>query len=150
VAIYFSQSHGSRVVLRPVKRSVPPQLEKNSPDQPKDQTLIAFSLLELLQGPSDEESAQGLYSEIPKGTRLLRLTSGPQRVDLNVSRQFVSGGGSNSMAQRLAELKTTVFEAQKHAGASKKPVYLAVEGQPLKLLGGEGIIVDEPLTPTEP
>ncbi len=129
VPVYFTGSRGTTPVTVAVSRKVP------ADTQPLD-----YALYHLLRGPNDEESAKGLYSEIPKGTRLLGVEYGPEAVRINLSQQFTSGGGANTMQQRLKELQYTVRSIEK-----SRPVYVDIEGQELQVLGGEGIIVDEPI-----
>ncbi|MBX2860858.1 MAG: GerMN domain-containing protein [Vampirovibrio sp.] len=131
VVIYFSKAAGSQIQTEPVVRPVPQASQKN---------LLDFALFKLLEGPTDEESVHGFFSEIPKGTRLLAVQDLQDQIRVNLSKQFVSGGGSNSIQQRLAELTQTILSVE-----PKRPVYLDVEGKELKVLGGEGLIVEEPI-----
>jgi spore germination protein GerM len=131
VTVFFSKSRGPEVVTEGVVRAVP----KEGKQQP-----LAFAIQELLQGPNNHESTHGFFSEIPKGTRLLGVKEQDNAILINLSRQFTYGGGSTSMQQRLAELKKTVLAVEK-----KKPVYVDIEGQRLQVLGGEGVMVHEPI-----
>ncbi len=131
IVIYFSKSRGSENVTEAVVRKVPPAREAHA---------IDFALEQLLSGPNQQESVQGYFSEIPKGTRLLGVVHKPEELRVNLSRQFTSGGGSTSMQQRLAELTKTIRAVEKEI-----PVYVDVEGEQLEVLGGEGLIVDEPI-----
>lgn len=95
---------------------------------------------ELLKGPEPEEEKTGLASEIPRGTILLDLKHVGDNVELNLSRRFSSGGGSDSIETRLEQLRRTVTDA---AGTHK--VYLNVEGERLLTAAGEGIEVRQPI-----
>lgn len=99
-----------------------------------DETLTA-----LLEGVTEEESDMGLASTIPAGTKLLdvEVTDGVALVDL--SREFESGGGSLSMMGRVAQI---VYTATRFDGVDS--VRFSLEGAPLDVLGGEGLIIDEP------
>lgn len=131
VTVFFSKYQGNRSILEDVERKIPQDTEA----QP-----LRFALTELLKGPTSEERSQGFYSEIPRGTRLLGLKKEKSGMVINLSRQFASGGGSNSMQQRFQEVKKTAYSVD---GVQK--IRLAVEGQPLEFLGGEGLEVQESL-----
>ena len=99
-----------------------------------------LAIEELLKGPNHEESVQGYYSEIPKGTRLLGVTEENGQVHINLSRQFVTGGGSNSQKQRAEELKRTILGM-----ANGIEVMVEIEGEKLSALLGEGLEIPNPL-----
>ena len=140
VIVYFSKSQGNETVTEGVVRPYP---GKHTHDE-----ALNLALQQLLKGPSDAESVQGYFSEIPKGTRLIGITrhgdgQGPgqrQGIRVNLSHQFKSGGGAHSMRQRLQELKRTIADV-----ALPEPVYIDIEGVQLDLLGGEGLEVHEPI-----
>jgi hypothetical protein len=78
---------------------------------------------------------------IPAGTRLLGIsvTNGTARVDL--SKSFESGGGSLSMAARLAQVVYTLTQFP-----TVSRVVFSLEGRRVTVFGGEGIILDHPAT----
>jgi germination protein M len=94
----------------------------------------------LLAGPTDFERGYGLTSAVPEGTELLDLTidDGIARVDL--TSEFESGGGSLSMQMRLAQVVFTLRQFPSVEG-----VVFSLDGQPTDVLGGEGVVIDEPL-----
>lgn len=95
---------------------------------------------DLLRGPSVEEEASGLSSEIPKGTLLLGVRSLGDDFEIDLSRRFASGGGSTSLETRLEQLKRTVSEV-----VGNRKVYLNVEGERLFAAAGEGLEVKQPI-----
>lgn len=99
------------------------------------------AMLALLSGPSAAESAAGMTSSIPPGTTLLglRIVDGVARVDL--SADFGSGGGSLSMLTRVAQVVHTLT-----AFPTVRAVRFLIDGAPVDSIGGEGVIVDHPLT----
>ena len=96
------------------------------------------SMKQLLAGPTSGESAAGLTSAIPKGTRLLSLTidSATARVDL--SRSFTSVSDGQSVGVRIAEVVYTLTRY-----STVRSVELLVEGNPMEL---GGVAVSRPQT----
>lgn len=95
----------------------------------------------LLGGPSAVERAAGVTTSIPDGTHVngLAIENGVATVDL--SREFESGGGTASMMMRLAQLTNTLTQFP-----TVKGVDLQLDGQPVQVFGGEGIVLDHPMT----
>lgn len=95
----------------------------------------------LLEGPDSFEEDYGLRTAIPDGTQLLGLSidDGIARVDL--TSEFETGGGSASMQTRLAQVVYTITQFPTVEG-----VVFSLDGEPIDVLGGEGIIIDHPLT----
>jgi germination protein M len=94
----------------------------------------------LLRGPDDFEQGFGLTSAIPEGTQLLglRIEDGLAHVDL--TSEYESGGGSLSMQMRLAQIVYTLTQFP-----TVKGVLFSLDGEQVDVLGGEGIVVDQPL-----
>jgi spore germination protein GerM len=98
-------------------------------------------LEELLAGPTDSEAEAGLATEIPGGTRLndVAVADGVATVDL--SAEFESGGGSLSMQVRVAQVVYTLTSIP-----DVESVAFMIDGQPVEAIGGEGVMVDPPVT----
>lgn len=99
------------------------------------------SLESLLEGPDSFEEGYGLRTAIPDGTQLLGLSidDGVARVDL--TSEFETGGGSASMQTRLAQVVFTITQFP-----TVKGVVFSLDGEPIDVLGGEGVVIDHPLT----
>ena len=95
----------------------------------------------VLEGPEDFEQDYGLTTAVPEGTQLLGLVieDGIARVDL--TSEFESGGGSASMQTRLAQIVYTITQFP-----TVKGVLFSLDGEPIDVLGGEGVVIDHPLT----
>lgn len=98
------------------------------------------ALEELLKGPTEAERAAGLSTAIPEGTELrgVNIENGVATVDL--SGTFESGGGSFSMGARLAQVVYTVTQFP-----TVQEVQFRLDGEPVEVFGGEGIILDHPV-----
>jgi germination protein M len=95
----------------------------------------------LLEGPSGDERAGGVQTQIPAGTQLLGLSIANKVATVDLTSEFESGGGTTSMTMRLAQVVCTLDQFP-----SVKGVLFELDGQPVDVLGGEGIVIDHPLT----
>ena len=127
--VYFARDTGSGFTLEAVPRDPRPG------DEVED--MVRAHVAALTARPTDPQAERGLASTVPEGTRVLgaELADGVLTVDL--SREFTTGGGTASMLGRLYQLYYTLSQP-----ADVDAVSLAVEGRPLTVLGGEGIIVE--------
>lgn len=94
----------------------------------------------LMQGVDNPDYA----STIPPSTELRDVSVRENGVHINLSEDFVFGGGSVSMIGRLGQVVYTATSFDPEA-----KVWLNVEGEPLEYLGGEGVKVPQPLTREE-
>lgn len=131
VNIFFiGQNKNKEEVYKAVKRKYDPAV---------DGTPIKFAITALIDGPKPEEVKLGVYSEIPVGTRLLGVIEAPDGVYINLSKHFEMGGGTDSIYKRIFQLiKTAKYN-------TNKPVYLLIENAKVEVLGGEGIMITQPL-----
>ena len=115
------------------------------PDTGDLEAAAADALRALLSGPTAAERAAGLSSEIPVGTRLLGLDIGDDRIaTVDLSGEFETGGGSASMQTRLAQLACTVDDVV--ALDLADGMLLQLDGRPVEVFSGEGIILDGPVS----
>lgn len=98
---------------------------------------LKVALEQLLAGPSSSEIA----TTIPDDTRLRSLSVRKDGIHIDLSQQFKTGGGSASMTGRVAQVLYTATSLNPDA-----QVWLSIEGKPLETLGGEGLMLDQPVT----
>lgn len=131
VAVYFARSLGENTYrLDSVRRKIY-----------ESENRLEIAIAELLKGPVKNEKKLGYFSEIPLATRLIEIKETPQRTVINLSEEFEAGGGSSSMTLRLEQLINTVLDV-----VAEKPVYLEINGEQVKYIGGEGVSVPQPLS----
>ena len=105
-----------------------------------DGSKIKFAVSSLIRGPKPEERQRGVYTEIPSGAEIINITERSDRVIVNLNSAFVNGGGTESLDKRLYQLiKTARLN-------SSIPVYLYIDGQQADVVGGEGIMLSQPLS----
>ncbi len=99
------------------------------------------AMQQLLSGPTAADTAAGMASTIPAGTRLLGINIANGLATVDLSGSFASGGGSLSMLGRLAQVTYTLTQFPTVQG-----VLFRMDGKPVSVFGGEGIILDHPAT----
>ena len=126
--------------LKPTSTSfalVPAAVSVSAPGQPD--ALLQAALEAMLNGSTTAE----FTSTVPQGTKLKQLEVKPDGVHVDLSSSFTTGGGSSSMTGRLGQVIYTATTLDPQAS-----VWLSVEGKPLTVLGGEGLVIDQPMTRT--
>ncbi len=127
VKIFITDSNGK---LRSVNRKCDTAIEKSC---------FAFAIKELIQAPTKWEKSKGLSSEIPAGTKVLSIREGANNILIDLSPAFESGGGAESTYIRVNQIiKTSLAN-------TKQPVFLYINGKQANVIGGEGIMVKQPL-----
>ena len=105
-----------------------------------DGSRIKFAITSLIRGPKPEEKQRGVYTEVPSGADIINITEQSDKVIINLNSAFVTGGGTESLYKRLYQLiKTSKLN-------STLPVYLYIDGQRADVVGGEGIMLSQPLS----
>ncbi len=131
VSIYFiGQNQNKDEVYKVVKRVY---------HGAQDGTKLKYSIENLLKGPTKNEQLKGIYSEIPQGTKLLSLEEKPDKVIINLSGNFQQGGGTDGLYKRLYQVIKT---SNKNTTLD---VYLYLDGKQADVIGGEGIMINQPL-----
>lgn len=130
VSVYFlARGADGSSVFRKVQRDI------------GSQDKLTYAVKELLKGPSSNEKTSGVYNEIPKGTRLLGIQEQGNNIIINLSSDFQYGGGTDSIYSRMRQLIKTAL-----SNTSGKNVYLYLDGKQADIIGGEGIMVTQPLS----
>ena len=108
-------------------------------DKDIDGSKIKFAIQALISGPTAYEKSKGVYSEIPAETHIIAINETSDKVIINLNSAFENGGGTDSLYKRLYQLIKT---AKRN---TDKPVYLYIEGNKADVIGGEGIMITQPL-----
>ena len=131
VKVYFTKSKApEELSLIPVSRKIS-----------KDDSVTGSALKELFLGPTKTEEIRGIMTEIPIGTRLIKVEESEDEVLVDLSSQYLTGGGSAAMQLRYLQIYKTLKKI-----CPNKDIYLNVEGKSLKTIGGEGLEVTQPIT----
>jgi hypothetical protein len=102
------------------------------------------AISELLEGPTGSEADFGVTTSVPDGTILLGLDIADGLATVDLSREFESGGGSASMFGRLAQVVYTLTQFP-----TVERVAFRLDGQPVTVFSGEGIVLDGPSVRTD-
>ena len=129
--IFWLKDQGGQLQL------VPEAITVAGDASPDAQVKAAFDALLTKPGDADQDA----FTTIPEQTQLLAATVEADGIHVDLSTDFASGGGSASMTGRLGQVIYTATAFDPTA-----PVWISVAGQPLTLLGGEGLEVSQPMT----
>jgi spore germination protein GerM len=127
--VYWLRSNGKKLALAPVQIAVD--------GGGTDREQLKATVERLLKGPANSD----VTSSIPEGTKLNSLKVAKDGVHVDLSKSFTSGGGSTSMQARLGQVIYTASSLN-----PAEPVWISIEGEPLSVLGGEGLEVSQPMT----
>ena len=131
VTVYFlGMDKNDTGIFKKVKREVP-----------QGQSKLKFALNQLMNGPSQYEKSVGVYSEIPKNVKILGIVESSNKIIIDVSGNIQTGGGADSIYSRMKQFIKTAL-----ANSPKKPIYLYIDGKQAEVLGGEGIMITQPLS----
>lgn len=131
--VFWLQDTGTNLELVPVDVRMDAEMT--------DTEKLTTAFEQLIQGPVNAEMGS---SSIPEDTTLNSLEIREDGIHVDLSDEFEAGGGSASMMGRLGQVIYTATALDPEAS-----VWISVDGSPLKLLGGEGLMVDQPMTRAE-
>lgn len=129
--VYWLKASSTAIALSPSPLAI--NIKENSTEP------LSAAIDTLLAGPSDP----AVTTTIPRDTKLRSLTIKNDGIHLDLSKAFMQGGGSTSMTARVGQVLYTATSLNPDA-----KVWLSVDGKPLETLGGEGLMLDQPLTRT--
>ena len=116
--------------LKAVKRECDTSVEKSC---------FEYAIKELISAPTNWEKSKGYTSEIPLGTKVLSVRETSNNILIDLSSNFESGGGAESTYMRIKQIIKTA-----NANTSV-PTYLYINGKQANVIGGEGIMIKQPL-----
>ncbi len=96
------------------------------------------ALEDLLVGPRADERAAGFATAIPDGVQLLGLAIDDAIATVDLSAEFESGGGSQSIFARLGQVTCTLTQFP-----TVKGVLFKLDGRPVDVFSSEGVILDQ-------
>jgi spore germination protein GerM len=127
--IYWLDPNSDRLVLQAEAIAVNKVSDKAS--------VLKAAFNQLLAGSNTHPDR----TTVPANTKLLGLEVKGDGIHLNLSEAFSEGGGSTAMVGRLGQVLYTATSLDRDA-----PVWIEINGQPLEVLGGEGVEVPQPIT----
>lgn len=102
-----------------------------------------YAMLLLINGPDAKDKEKGLSTEIPLPTTIVTIEKKADKYEVNLSKEFETGGGVATMQTRVNQVVKTM------AQNADKPVYLLIDGKQKTTIGGEGIEIPQPLNQQE-
>ncbi|MBE7710603.1 MAG: hypothetical protein E7Z92_00535 [Cyanobacteria bacterium SIG31] len=98
-----------------------------------------YAIKELIAGPTKWEKSKGFTSEIPQGTKVLSIRESSNSIMIDLSSNFEAGGGAESTYMKVKQIIKTANSN------TKIPTYLYINGKQANVIGGEGIMIKQPL-----
>ena len=108
-------------------------------DMSKESSCFEYAIKELIKAPSKWEKSKGFTSEIPAGTKLLSVRDSSGNVLIDLSSDFETGGGAESTYMRIRQVIKTANSN------TSSPTYLYINGKQANVIGGEGVMLKQPL-----
>ena len=93
----------------------------------------------LIAGPSEEEKAGGLFSNVPPETQVLGIELEGSTLSADFSQDLTQGGGSADLVGRLNQILYTLSQP-----GSVEAVSVLIEGRPVSVFGSAGVLVPQP------
>ena len=131
ITVFFiGKNENGEELYRAVKRKY---------DKTENGQQLSFAVSRLIEGPNQIEREKGIYSEIPTGTKVISVVETDKKAIVNLTSAFDQGGGTDGLYKRLYQLVKT---ANKN---TKLPVYLYIDNKQVDVIGGEGLMINQPL-----
>lgn len=129
--VFIGKNSNGEEVYKVVKREY---------DEDVDGAKLRYAVSSLILGPKQSEKQLGIYSEVPSGANILHVYDKGDHIILDLSSGFAYGGGTESLYKRLFQLIKTVKRN------TDKPTYLYIDGKQADVIGGDGIMITQPLS----
>ena len=131
ITVFFiGKNENGEELYRAVKRKY---------DKTENGQQLSFAVSRLIEGPNQIEREKGIYSEIPTGTKVISVVETDKKAIVNLTSAFDQGGGTDGLYKRLYQLVKTVNKN------TKLPVYLYIDNKQVDVIGGEGLMINQPL-----
>ena len=131
ITVFFiGKNENGEELYRAVKRKY---------DKTENGQQLSFAVSRLIEGPNQIEREKGIYSEIPSGTKVISVVETDKKAIVNLTSAFDQGGGTDGLYKRLYQLVKTVNKN------TKLPVYLYIDNKQADVIGGEGLMINQPL-----
>ena len=105
-----------------------------------ENSCFEFAIKELINGPTKWEKSKGFTSEIPQGTKVLSIRESNNSIMIDLSSSFETGGGAESTYMKVKQIIKTANSN------TNIPTYLYINGKQANVIGGEGIMIKQPLS----
>ena len=128
--VFIGKNANGEEVYKVVKREY---------DEDVDGEKLRFAITSLIMGPKQSEKQDGIYSEVPTSANVLHIYDKGNYIVIDLSSGFTYGGGTESIYKRLFQLIKTVIRN------TDKPAYLYIDGKQADVIGGDGIMITQPL-----
>lgn len=127
VTVYFLKGEELQAVVRPLGEGEDP---------------AKAAARELMRGPNFKETNSGIFSEIPRKAKVLKISKENGILAVDFNRELARYGGGSARAQGL--IAQIVYTFTEIPGVSKVRILVAGKGE--VVLGGEGLVIDKPLS----
>lgn len=116
--------------LAPVTREAPSHL-----------TPVEATMRALLDGPTSDELAEGIISEIPAQTSLLEVQVFDLVAEVDLSAEFQSPASTDAISLRVAQVVWTLVRLPEVTA-----VRFVIDGEPVSVVTDDGTAVERPVT----
>jgi len=110
-------------------------------EAPGDLTPVEATMRALLEGPTTEELARGINSEIPPQTSLLEVRVLNLVADVDLSTEFQGPASHDAILLRVAQVVWTLVRLPEVTA-----VRFVIDGEPVSVVTDDGTVVDRPVT----
>jgi hypothetical protein len=117
------------------------RLEPVTREAPGDVTRAEAVMRALLDGPTSDEIAGGITSEIPTETSLLEVNVFDLVADVDLSAEFQGPASTDAILLRVAQVVWTLVRVPEVTA-----VRFVIDGEPVSVVTDAGTAVDRPVT----